>query len=129
MGMKCVWDTNALIYLQKGLVAGPLPQGQHFISIITEMELQSFAGLTAEQDRALRELLSDMRIVTINNEVKRETIQLRRTRRLRLPDAIIAATALSLDAELISNDAIFRSIPRLRSRPLPLKGISPAAGQ
>lgn len=126
MGMKWVWDTNALIYLQKGLVTGSLPQGQHYVSIITEIELLSFSGLTAEQERVLHELLADMRSVSINEDVKRETIQLRRSRRLRLPDAIIAATAISLDAELISNDAVFRSIPGLRSRPLSLK-TGPAA--
>lgn len=38
-------DTNAVIYLQKELLAEPLPTAEYFISVITEMELLSFAVL------------------------------------------------------------------------------------
>ena len=47
--MKAVLDTNAVIYLQKGMLAEPLPRGHYFISVITEMELLSFHGLSKEQ--------------------------------------------------------------------------------
>jgi predicted nucleic acid-binding protein len=49
MGVRALLDTNAVIYLQKGMLAKPLPRGSYFISVITEMELLSFHGLSNEQ--------------------------------------------------------------------------------
>lgn len=49
MGLKGVLDTNAVIYLQKGLLAEILPEGEYAISVITGMELLSFPGLTDRQ--------------------------------------------------------------------------------
>ena len=49
MGIRAVLDTNAVIYLQKGLLTENLPTGEYFISVISEMELLSFGGLDAAQ--------------------------------------------------------------------------------
>ena len=54
--------------------------------------------------------------------VKQAAIHLRREHRLRMPDAIIAGTALSLDAELLTNDARLGGVPGLRTRSVPLRG-------
>jgi len=53
--------------------------------------------------------------------VKRRCIDLRRHSRLRLPDAIIAATAMTLDAELLTNDTALSRVANLRCRPVALK--------
>ena len=41
-------DTNAVIYLLSGRLVLPLPDGQYSVSIITEIELLSFSGISAE---------------------------------------------------------------------------------
>jgi hypothetical protein len=41
MVLKRVLDTNAILYLLGGKLAHPLPTGQYFISVISEMELLS----------------------------------------------------------------------------------------
>ena len=52
----------------------------------------------------------------------RETaIRLRRERRLKLPDAVVAASALVLDAVLLTNDRHLLTLPGLRSQSLELK--------
>jgi len=114
-------DTNAVIYAQKGALAEPLPVGQYFASVITEIELLSFPDLTTEQEQALRELLGDICIVGLEDDVKRVAIDVRRRLRLRLPDAIIAATAITLDAELFTNDTGLAQVPDLRCRGLALR--------
>jgi len=63
----------------------------------------------------------DLTVVPIHSRVKDEAIRLRRAHRLRVPDAIVAATAATLDAELVSNDARLKTVPGLRCRPLALK--------
>lgn len=44
-------DTNAVIYLVSGRLSLPLPYGQNSVSIITEIELLSFSGISAEEEQ------------------------------------------------------------------------------
>ena len=50
-------DTNAIIYLIGGRLDAPLPAGQYSFSVISEIELLSFPGLSAEDDQKITELL------------------------------------------------------------------------
>ena len=74
-----------------------------------------------DQEAVLHELLADLTIVGIDDHVKHEAIRLRRERRVRLPDAIVLATAMAMDAELLSNDMGLADIPGTRIRSLALK--------
>jgi len=51
-------DTNAIIYLIGGRLDAPLPSGQYSFSVISEIELLSFPGLSAEDDQKITELLT-----------------------------------------------------------------------
>ena len=53
-------------------------------------------------------------MVDINREIKDEVIALRRQYNIKLPDAIIAATALYLNMPLFSADGIFHKIQKLK---------------
>ena len=121
MELNYVLDTNVVIYAQKGSLVAPLPHGRYFVSIITEIELLSFPDLTSEQERMLLDVLGDLSVVGIDPEVKRRTIELRRRYRLRIPDAIIAATALTVDADLLTNDAALAEVADLRCRAVSVK--------
>ena len=123
--MNLVLDTNIVVYLQKGLLAKSMPAGTYFLSAITEIELFSFPGLTANHESALRDLLQDVSVVGIDAAVSREAIRLRRDHRLRVPDAIVAGTAIALNAQLLTNDQRLLSVPGLNSRAMPLRSPSP----
>jgi predicted nucleic acid-binding protein len=97
-------DTNAIIYLIGGRLAAPLPAGQYSFSIITEIELLSFSGLSAVDEQKIGELLALLDRVELTQAVRLEAIRLRRHKRLKLPDAIIAASALNRSATLLNND-------------------------
>jgi len=120
--VKAVLDTNAVIYLQRGLLAEDLPVGEYAVSVITEMELPSFAGLTEDQRTWLQRFINDLDVIGIDSDVKQWAIRLRLEQRLKLPDAIIAAAAISRNAVLLSNDQQFGSIPELDLRKLALRG-------
>lgn len=85
------------------------------ISAITEAEL--FAGRTmrdAESVERTELLLSVFEIVSVNSGVAREAGRLKREYDCSLPDALIAATAILLGAELITrNERHFKMIPVL----------------
>jgi len=106
-------DTNAIIYLVSGRLVFPLPDGQYSVSIITEIELLSFSGISAEEEQKIRDLLLLLDRVHLTDAVRDETIRLRRKNRLKLPDAIIAASALIQGAVLLTNDQAFSSIDGL----------------
>lgn len=120
MEVKAVLDTNAVIYLQRGVLADSLPKGEYFISIITEMELLSYPELDEAQHAWLTKFINEIETVGIDEEIKQAAILLRRQYRLKLPDAIIAATAIVRDAVLYSNDAGLSDIPKLQIQKLAL---------
>ena len=112
--MKAVLDTNAVIYLQKGMLAEPLPRGHYFISVITEMELLSFHGLSEEQKQWLHRFIDTIGLIGLENNVKSRAIELRKEYRLKIPDAIIAASAIEDGLQLVTLDKDMENISGLR---------------
>jgi predicted nucleic acid-binding protein len=60
-------------------------------------------------------------IIGLTKEVKELAIELRRSHRLRLPDAIVAASALVYDAVLLSNDQQLSRVSGLKLQSVRLK--------
>ncbi len=75
-----------------------------YASVITRMELLSFSGLTQDDEITINRFLSDINIISLNEQVERTTIDIRKTEKLKLPDAIIAATSWLMGATLITLD-------------------------
>lgn len=102
MEVKLLLDTNAIIALLKENEELKKVTGTAdaiFISIISELEFKSFTNLS-ESDRRLFDSFASMIDVydlqSSNNTLKNKIIKLRNTYRLKLPDAIIAASAIML---------------------------------
>lgn len=73
-------------------------------STITRMELLGFYGITAAEERAIDDLLKWMVHLSLTPTIENTTIQIRRQHRIKLPDAIIAATAKTYDLLLLTLD-------------------------
>ncbi|WP_375471763.1 type II toxin-antitoxin system VapC family toxin [uncultured Nostoc sp.] len=97
-------DTNVVLYFLGGRLVNPLLSGQYFISVITEIELLSYPSLSLEEEIQIIDFLNKITIIGIDSNIKNLTIAFRKQYKLRLPDAIIAATAKSLNATLFTND-------------------------
>jgi predicted nucleic acid-binding protein len=81
------------------------------VSQITRMELLSFASLSEAEQQTVEEFLSQLHVIGIDGAIESLAIQLRRQRAMKLPDAIIAATALSRKLKLLTLDrALARSV-------------------
>ncbi len=111
-----ILDTNVVIYLQKAVLVEQLPEANYAVSVITEMELLSFPNLTAVELEWLQRFFADVTVLPLSEEVKVSAIAVRRDYRLKLPDAIIVATALTRNAVLLSNDQQLQSIKGLHCR-------------
>ena len=119
--MKRVLDTNVIPYLLGGKLAQPLPAGQYFVSIISEMELLSYPSLDEAALAQVQGFLAEVTVVDLTEEVRKIAIRLRRQHMVKLPDAIVAGTALSLRADLITNDTKLLRVPGLSCQSLELK--------
>jgi len=95
-------DTNTIIYaLNQGF---RFPKNEYFISIITEIELFSYGGLTQEDEKILKLALSSFKSVELTDIVKEKTIKIRKNSKIKLPDSIIVATTLTQDSILVASD-------------------------
>ena len=113
MGSLKLLDTNVLIYHLNGQLDHTLGKGSFAISILSEIEVLGFKGLSTSDLDHLRNLIADLTVVPIDDAIKEKTIELRSTTNLRLPDAIIVATALVIGADLMTNDQSLLKFPGL----------------
>jgi predicted nucleic acid-binding protein len=114
--MTGLLDTNIALYLLGGRLAGPLPVGSYGVSVITEMELLAWPSLTPEEEKKIRTFLSRVAICELTPAIRARAVQLRREQRLKLPDAIICATAIEHQVELWTNDLTLARVPGLTYR-------------
>lgn len=108
-GERLVVDTSALIHLLEGTkaVVGLLDGAEVYASFVTEIELLSSTRGTAEHLKRKKALLGDLTIIDINQRIKEVTIELRKRHGLKVPDCLIAATAIHLDLPLVTTDKHF----------------------
>ena len=111
-GTKILLDTNIIVYLLDGdkTLSNILFGKQLYVSVITELELLSFGGLTEKDRTGIENFLETCNIIDLNSSVKREVITLRSSNKIKLPDAIIMATAKVLDVPVITSDQDFNKV-------------------
>ena len=111
-GNSLLIDTNIALYLlNSDTTIAELIDGRDIhISFITELELPGFEDLKEEGRSVIEELLSNCIIVDLNQATKSITIDLKQKNKLKLPDAIIAATSIYMNLPLISADKGFERI-------------------
>jgi predicted nucleic acid-binding protein len=108
-GLSYLLDTNIIIGLLKGnqesiaqLVGVALPSCAY--SAVTRMELLSFPHLTESESTLIGQLLMPMTYLAISPVVEDVTIEFRQRHQVKLPDAIIAATAKVHGLQLVTLD-------------------------
>ncbi len=114
-GNRLLLDTNIILYLLDGdrTLAEILEGKRPYISFITELELYCFKKLTNSEKSKIKSVLSQCRIININEGIKEKTIEIRQKNSVKLPDSIIAGTAMYLDVPLITSDKGFTGIDSL----------------
>lgn len=110
--MKAVLDSNLLIDYLKGESLAETEIAKYsnpLISIVTWMEL--LVGTRGpEEDKEIRRFLQRFRVIGLSKEVAEEAIILRRAHKIRLPDAIIWATAKIENCLLVTRNT--KDFPR-----------------
>ncbi len=107
MGEKFLIDTNVLIDFQMNVLS---PKADEYIdSIINENFTISFVSYIEflgykNVIKPMEDFVSLAEVIEINKIIIDQTILLRKSYRIKLPDAIIAATAIVSDHTLISRN-------------------------
>jgi hypothetical protein len=104
--VRLLFDTNILIDYLNGIDAARVEiegRSERLISIVTGMEV--LAGARGEEEEDVIELfLREFRVVDVTRRIAREAVALRRERRIRLPDALVWASARSESALLVTRN-------------------------
>ena len=100
-------DTNIIIYYLEGEQAVVsflrTHRGKLAISSITWMETLSYP-FSANEEQVVRVFLQELRLIEISSPVMELSIEIRRTKKMKLPDAIIAASAIHHDLTLVTRN-------------------------
>lgn len=105
-GRRVVCDTNIVLFLLKGdkVIAAALDGHELVISQITRIELLSFAEISRAERKKIDLFLETWSVELMHQRIEEVAIDLRKTYRCKLPDAVIAATASYLDLPLVTAD-------------------------
>ncbi len=118
MGQEYLIDTNTVIDFLGGL----LPENANELnkrisgnlSVVTRIELLAWPAATQADVAMLTGFISDCAIFNLSEDIIIKTIEIRKNHRLKLGDAIIAATAMVNQFKLLSrNVADFKKVPDL----------------
>jgi predicted nucleic acid-binding protein len=115
-GKRLLLDSNGIIALLQGNPhVVQLCQGADWIgiSVISHLEFLCFPALSPQDRQALATFESRVEVVALDTQVPGlldQAVLVRGRDRLRLPDAIIAATALFYTASLVTSDQEFAKV-------------------
>ena len=120
--MRWLLDSNVLIDALAGLPHGvrvlrearKRPEISVIYSSITRIEVLGFPNLSEQEESAIRRLLNEFEEIPVSNEIVERTIQIRKLIRIKLPDALIAASAHVAQATVVTrNTSDFQRTPSL----------------
>ena len=120
MGKEFLIDSNIAIgYIGGTLTHGGLKKVRDVvndscqISVVTKIEILGFNSSTDEAD-LLERFVNDSTVYLVNDEVADKAIEIKKSKKIKTPDAIIAATALVNSLTLLTrNVSDFKGIKGL----------------
>jgi tRNA(fMet)-specific endonuclease VapC len=116
-GKRFLLDTNAVIALLAGNAqVVELLRGADWIgiSIITRLEFLAFSGLSDADRDLFTQFVQRVDVIGLSasdDGLLEQVIAIRLKHRLKLPDAIVVATAMDTMGDLVSADAQLQNIP------------------
>ena len=121
MGKKYLLDSNTVIDYIAGLYSeksrqwiNQLIDEEINVSIITKIEVLSFDPDKDDNYPILVDFFGASNVFELTNDIVNKTIQIRQKQKIKLPDAVIASTALTKGLILISrNTKDFKNLPDL----------------
>ncbi|MGC4129704.1 MAG: type II toxin-antitoxin system VapC family toxin [Bergeyella sp.] len=113
-GIDFLADTNFLIHIYEGKpLVEPFLDYSFAVSYITEIELLGVFSINNNQKKDFKNLLEECIIIEMNPQIKELSIKLKQKYKIKIPDAIIAASSITYNLPLITSDSDFQKIKEL----------------
>ena len=113
-GIKHLVDTNFLIHTdQRNPLVEPFLNENIAISFISEMELLGVFSISKSKKASMQRIINECYVLEMNQSIKIVAIDLKQKYKIKLPDAIIAATSIHYNLMFITSDADFKNIKEL----------------
>jgi len=77
------------------------------------MELLSYKNITHSEQTTIEDFLDDLVILDIDQKIKFNAIEVKKASNMKLPDSIIAGTAIALKLPLVTSDRQFKTVKAL----------------
>jgi predicted nucleic acid-binding protein len=109
-------DSNTIIYLSKELILVDAifdDNEEYGVSVITYMEVLGYDFESTKEKEFIEELFSYLHIIYIDETIANKVIEIKQENKMKLPDAIICATAIVNNSLLITNDIRLKNIKNL----------------
>ena len=108
-GNKSALDSNLIILASKQQIDTEKLLSlydEFYVSIVTYMEVYAYDFQNQDEKDLIDELFANLEIVEVNRAIADQAIIYRKNKikKIKLPDAIILATAKYLNADLLSDD-------------------------
>ncbi len=105
--MTALFDSDVLIDFLRGIEAAAVELDRYTRRLVSRISwMEVLVGARSDDDRALREsFLEEFQVIELDAAIARRAISIRREHRLKLPDAIVWASALGADALLVTRNA------------------------
>jgi predicted nucleic acid-binding protein len=84
------------------------------LSVITEIEALSWINPDKSKETILQAFIEEANILYITHDIVKECVRIRRNKKMKTPDALIAATAIVYNMILLTSDTDFNNIPTLQ---------------
>ena len=84
------------------------------LSVITKIEALSWRSPNTAKENIVRVFVNASNIIALSDDIVEKCIEIRRNCKIKIPDAIIAATAIVNDFTLLTSDSDFDRIPNLK---------------
>ena len=120
MGVRFLLDTNSIVALLNAnmqLIKLIENADELYISVINELEFKSFSNISQQDVALFNEFAAGINVIDLiasNQGLKSKVIEMRNQYRLKLPDAIIAASAIVNNIVLITADKGFKKVAELQ---------------
>ena len=114
-GSRIFVDTNICIYLLNGdeLIADLLNDASVSFHLLLKL-IYSYHGNNSVAIKTLDAFIQSVTVLGMDDIIKHNTIEIRKLKRLKIPDAIIAASALSNKLSLVTADKALLKIEELK---------------
>ncbi len=119
-GKRYLLDTNAIIFLlaDNQDIFDVVQEADWLgISIISQLEFLAFSGLSQNDQDLFKQFVQRVNVIDLSSKqplLIDKIIEIRKQYRLKLPDAIIAASAIQSSSILITADKAFQKVETIK---------------